>query len=44
MQIEQFEIIFQMEGKFQKPLIGNFEFFEGFCGIVIVLVVFFVKL
>ena len=43
MQVEQYEILFQMQGKFQKLGIDNFKCFEVFCGIVMALAVFFVE-
>ena len=42
--VEQFEILLQMQGKFQKPRISNFECFKVYYGIVMLSVVYFVKL
>ena len=41
MQIEQFEVLLEMQGKFQKLGIANFQYFEVCCGIVPVLEAFF---
>ena len=39
--VQQFEILLQTKGKFQKILIANFKCFEVHCSIVMVIVVFF---
>ena len=41
MQVEQFKILLQMQGKYQKFKIANFKCFEVHCGIMTVSVVFF---
>ena len=41
MQVGQFEILLQVQGKCQKLGISNFEYFEVYCGIVMVSVVLF---
>ena len=43
-QAKQFGIWFQMQCIFQKLLTSSFVFFEVYCAIVMVSVVFFVKL
>ena len=44
MQVEQLEILLQIQGKYQKLVIADFECIEVFCGVLMVSVVFFVKL
>ena len=42
-QVEQIEILFQMQGKWQKLLIADLECLEVCYGIVTILVMFFYK-
>ena len=43
-QVEQFEIWLQMQGKYLNLGNANFEYFHVYCGIIIVLVVFFCEI